>query len=69
MQLVAPLKPLHPPGNIHHSAFSGEEWMTLTTYLNLEFLLGGAGGKGIAASANYLSIGIICGMNLILHAI
>ncbi len=43
--------------------------MALTAHLNLQYLLGGASNKGIATSTNYLGIGIILGMNLILHTI
>jgi len=47
----------------------GEKWMTLTAQLNLQELLGRASSKGVAAGTNYLSIGIILGMNFILHTI
>lgn len=43
--------------------------MTLTTHLDLQYLLGGASNKGIATSTNYLGIVIIRGVNLILHTI
>ena len=43
--------------------------MTLTAQLDLQELLGGASGKGITAGTNYLGIGIILRMNLILHTI
>jgi len=66
---VAPLKPLHSPPGIYHSALPGEKGMALTAQLNLKELLGGAGGKGITAGTNYLGVGIILGMNLILHNI
>jgi len=43
--------------------------MTLTAQLNLQELLGRTSSKGIAAGTNYLGVGIILGMNLILHTI
>jgi hypothetical protein len=69
LQLVAPLKSLHPPQGIYHPLLPGEKWMTLTTKLNLHRLPGGANGKGIATGTNYLGIGKILGMNLRLHTI
>ena len=42
--------------------------MTLAAKLYLQYLLGGAGGKGIATGADYLGIRIVLGMNLFLHA-
>ena len=41
--------------------------MALTTQLNLQGLLGGASGKGIAAGTNYRGISIIRRMNIVLH--
>ena len=67
--LVASLKPLHPPGGIHYPTLPGEERMALTAQFNLQYLPGGTSGKGIATSTDYLGIGIILGMNLILHLI
>ena len=67
--LVAPLKPLHPPHSIYHPALPGEKRMTLTAQLNLQRLPGGADSKGIATGTNYLGIGTVLGMNLVLHTI
>ncbi len=67
--LIALLKPLHPSGSIHHPAFTGETRVALTAQLNLQQFTGRAGGKSIAAGANYLGIGVILGVYLILHAI
>jgi hypothetical protein len=66
-QLVAPFEPLHLSGSIYHSTLPREKWMALTANLNLQYLLGGAGDKGIATRANYLGIIIILRMNLVLH--
>jgi len=65
--LVAPLKLLHPSRSIYHLAFPGEKGMTLTAYLHLHCLLGGASSEAITTSTNYRGISIILGMNLILH--
>lgn len=67
-QLITPLEPLHLPSSIHHPAFPGEERVTVAAYLDLKHLPRGAGNKGIAASTDDLGIGVILGMNLILHS-
>ena len=43
--------------------------MALAAQLDLQELLGRASSKCITAGANYLGIGVILGMNLILHTI
>ena len=65
--LIAPLKPLHPPGGIHYSLLTSEEGMTLTAYLYPEELLGSTSSKGITTGTSYLGIGIIFRMNLLFH--
>jgi len=47
--LITPPEPLYPPCGINHLELSGEEWMTLTAYLYLHCLPGGAGSEGITA--------------------
>ena len=67
-QFVTSIEPLHLPGGIHYPALSGEKRVAVAAYLNLEHLPRGAGNKGITTGTGYLSIGVILGMNLVLHS-
>jgi hypothetical protein len=64
---IATFKALHPAGGIDYFLLAGEEWMAFAAQLYSERLLGGAGGKNVAARANYLGICVIFGMYLSSH--
>jgi hypothetical protein len=65
--LVASFEALYPSPSINQPALAGEEGMALAAQLYFEQLLGGAGGKGITASANYLSIVVVLGVDFVFH--
>ena len=66
-QLITPLKPFHPTGSIDDTTLPGKEGMTLTAYLNLQYLLGRPGSEGITTSTDYLGVFIILRVNLVRH--
>ena len=67
LDAVAALHALHAALGVHDALFAGEEGMAPAAHLNAQHKLGSAGGKGIAAGADYLGVGIVLGMDLILH--
>jgi hypothetical protein len=67
LNLIAFLEPLYPSGGIHHAPFTGKKRMAIAAHLDLNLLLGRAGGKPVTACANYFGVTIIFGMNLLFH--
>lgn len=67
LYLIALLEALNASATVHQPLLSSEKGVTLTAKFHPELLLGGAGGKYIAAGADYLGIIIIFGVNLIFH--
>jgi hypothetical protein len=65
--LVAFLETLYSTGGIKDTSFSGIKRVALAANLNLQFLSGGAGGKGIATGTDNFGIVEIFGMDLIFH--
>lgn len=65
--LVLTLKAFHSTGGINDLLLTGEERMAFAAKLDSEGLSSGTGGKGIAAGADHLGIGVILGMYLSSH--
>ena len=67
LKLITALKAFDSSCRIHNSLFTGKERMAFATKLNFQRFPGGAGSKGVAATANYFGFRIIFGMNFLFH--
>ena len=69
LHIVASFESLYSSAGIHYPPLTGKERMALAAQLNLQCLLGGAGGKGVAAGTDHLGIFMVGGVNLVLHIV